>query len=274
MDKDSQLKGFMHIPIYMTTVNGDILEMEAEVYVVPGMMVPILLGEDYQQSYELSITQNVEEGTHISFGCHDHQIRAVPVERTKDFSHMRQSTYMAGQYVQHQFHRRNKAKRHHRKVKFGIQERVVRVSEDVRLRPHESKPIRVEGLLDKDREWLVQKNLLANTNDTFFTVPNVLILAANPWVPVANPTDHPRYIRKGEIISILVDPTEFFDSPKLLDELEKFQNAAEVIRMVITIQSDQADSSHEDAEEEQERMDLRPQLCLTQLSIHQINWKS
>ena len=70
-DKDSQLKGFVRIPIYMTMVDGDILETEAEAYIVPNMTIPILLGKDYQQSYELSVTRNVEEGTHISFGKHD-----------------------------------------------------------------------------------------------------------------------------------------------------------------------------------------------------------
>ena len=47
---------------------------------------------------------------------------------------------------------------------------------------------------------------------------NVLISAANPWVPVANPTDHPRYIRKGEIIGTLTDPASFFDTPKSAEE--------------------------------------------------------
>ena len=55
-DKDSQLKGFVRIPIYMTMVDGDILETEAEAYVVPNMTVPILLDKDYQQSYKLSVT--------------------------------------------------------------------------------------------------------------------------------------------------------------------------------------------------------------------------
>ena len=252
-DKNSQLKGFVRIPIFMTTVEGDVLEMEAEAYVVPGVTVPILLGEDYQQSYELSVTRNVEEGTHISFGRHDHQIRAIPVERTTDFNRMRQSTYMASQYVRRQFHRRNKAKKHRRKMKFGIQEKVVRAAEDYRLKPHQSKPIRVEGHLDEDREWLVQKNLLANANDTFFAVPNVLISAAHPWIPVANLTDHPRYIRKGEIIGTLVDPAEFFDSPSSQEEFEKLQKAAEVIRSVIAIHSNQEDPPSGDSEEEQEQ---------------------
>ena len=73
-DKDSKLKGFVRIPIFMITDDGDIIKTEAEAYVVPNMTVPILLGEDYQQSYEIGVTRNVEEGTHISFRRHDFRI--------------------------------------------------------------------------------------------------------------------------------------------------------------------------------------------------------
>jgi len=55
-DKDSKLRGFVCIPIYMVTDEGDTIEMEVEAYVIPNMTVPILLGEDYQQSYEVCIT--------------------------------------------------------------------------------------------------------------------------------------------------------------------------------------------------------------------------
>ena len=212
------------------------IETEAEAYVVPNMTVPILLGEDYQQSYEVCVTRNVEEGTHLSFLRHDYRIRAVPVEWTKDFSRLRQSAYMVGQFVHRQLHRRNKNKRHCQKVKFGLEEKTVRAAEDYHLKPHESKPIRVEGQLGEDREWLVQKNLLANANDSFFAVPNVLISAAHPWVPVANPTDHPRYIRKGEIIGSISDPGKYFDSPGSPEELQRFRDTAEKIQTVITVQ--------------------------------------
>ena len=94
----------------MVTETGDVLETEAEAYVVPNMTVPILLGEDYQQSYEVSVTQNVELGTRIGFGSHDHWIRAMPVARTQDFGRLRQSTYMVSQFIRRQFHRRNKGK--------------------------------------------------------------------------------------------------------------------------------------------------------------------
>lgn len=81
----------------------------------------------------------------------------------------------------------------------------------------------------------------------------MLISAAHPWIPVANPTDHLCYIRKGEIIGTLVDPANFFDTPKTPDELKKFQDAAEVIRTVITIQTKEEDSPKKEAEDEQEQ---------------------
>jgi len=136
-------------------------------------------------------------------------------------------------------------------VKFGLEEKTVRAAEDYRLKPHESKPIRVEGQLGEDREWLIQKNLLANTNDTFFAVPNVLISTANPWVPVANPTDHPRYIRKGEIIGSICNPSEYFDSPSSPEELKHFQETAEKIRMVIAVQMNSEDHKDQEGEEEE-----------------------
>ena len=225
---------------------------EAEAYVVPNMTVPILLGEDYQQSYEISVTRNVELGTHIGFGQHDHQVRAVPVERTNDFGRLRQSAHMVSQFVRRQFHRHNKGKRHRPKLKFGVEERTVRAAEDYKLKPHECRPIRIEGQLGEDREWLVQKNLLANANDSFFAVPNVLISAANPWVPIANPTDHPRYIRKGEIIGTLEDPAKFFDTPQSAEEAERLYAAADIIRTVISLQVQQDGDQPETVENESE----------------------
>ena len=71
MDKESTLHGFVRIPIFMMTDDRVVLESEAEAYVVPGMTVPILLGEDYQLTYELGVSRNVEEGPRIHFGKSD-----------------------------------------------------------------------------------------------------------------------------------------------------------------------------------------------------------
>ena len=257
-DKDSTLRGFVRIPIFMMTEDGVVLESEAEAYVVPGMTVPILLGEDYQLTYEIGVSRNVEEGPRIHFGKSEWRLQAQQVDRTKDFDRMRQSAYSVGRFIRSKLHRRRKNKRHRQKVKFGIEGRVVRAKENYRLRPHECKPIQVEGQLDDDKDWLVTKNLLSGADDACFAVPNTLISAANPWVPVTNPSDRPRYIRKGEIIGVLSDPSEYFDHVQTLSDWEARSKHADAIAAIIQIQVDadrgecegKAGSTHETTEKE------------------------
>ena len=245
-DKDSALRGFVRIPIFMMTDDGVILESEAEAYVVPGMTVLILLGEDYQLTYELGVSRNVEEGPRIHFGRSEWVLAVQQVDRTKDFERMRQSAYSVGRFIRSKLHRRHKNKRHRQKVKFGQEERVVRAKEDYRLRPHECKPIQVEGQLDKDKDWLVSKNLLSGADDTYFAVPNTLISSSNPWVPVTNPSDRPHYIRKGEIIGVLSDPSEDFDHVNSLSDWEERSKHATAIAAIIQIQVSADQRNHEE----------------------------
>ena len=235
-DTDSKLKGFVRIPIFMMTADGVIIESEAEAYVVPGMTVPILLGEDYQLTYEVGVTRNVEEGPRVHFGKSEYEIVARQVDQTKDFDRMRQSAYSVGRFIRNKLHCRRKNKQHRQKMKFGLEEKVVRAKEDCRLRPHECKSIQVEGQLGEDRDWLVTKNLLSGADDSYFAIPNTLISANNPWVPVSNPSDRPRFIRKGEIIGVLSDPEEYFDHVKTMADWEARTKHADAIAAIIQIQ--------------------------------------
>ena len=72
----------------MATEDGTILESEAEAYVVPGMTVPILLGEDYQLTYEIGVMRNVEEGPKVHFGRSEWELKAQQVQRTTNFERM------------------------------------------------------------------------------------------------------------------------------------------------------------------------------------------
>jgi len=123
-------------------------------------------------------------------------------------------------------------------VKFGNDERIVHAKEDYHLHLHECKPIQVEGQLGEDGDWLVSKNLLSGADETYFAVPNTLISAANPWVPVMNPSDQPWYIQKGEVIIVLLDPSEYFDHINMLSDWEEWSKHAEAITNIIQIQID------------------------------------
>lgn len=222
----------------MTTDEGVTLESEAEAYVVPGMTIPILLGEDYQLTYEIGVTGNVEEGPRVQFGKSEYKVLAKHVDRTRDFERLRQSAYSIGHFIQSKLHRRNKNKQRRLKAKFGNEEKVVWAKEDYRLWPHECKPIQVEGQLGEDRDWLVTKTLLSGMDNTYFAVPNTLISAANPWVPITNPTNRPRYIMKGEVVGTLTDPADYFNHIKMMEDWQDCSKHMDTLAVIIQIQMD------------------------------------
>ena len=100
----------IHIPIFMETMAGEIVESEVEAYIVPKMMVPILLGENYQLNYEVGLTRNVVMGTKINFAGTMHKISAMRVDRTPDFNSMRQSSLLVSKYAKAKTHQCNKTK--------------------------------------------------------------------------------------------------------------------------------------------------------------------
>ncbi|KAJ7123582.1 hypothetical protein C8R44DRAFT_563634, partial [Mycena epipterygia] len=205
--EEEGIKGYTVVPIFMMSEEGELIETEAKAYVVPGMSVPILLGEDYQMNYEIALTRNVESGSPVHFKNWEYTVRAQNVERT--------------------------LRKRRLKEKSTRERLTLRASRDYRIRPHECRSILAEGYFDDDREWLVEKSLLANANDSYFAVPNVLISSLNPWVPICNPTDQPCIIRKGEAIGSLVDPQEFFDKPRTDVRRQKFAQSAEALAQVI-----------------------------------------
>ena len=46
---------YINLTVLMITRDSKVLEFEEEAYVVPGMNVPILLGENFQVNYDVSI---------------------------------------------------------------------------------------------------------------------------------------------------------------------------------------------------------------------------
>jgi len=150
-----------------------------------------------------------------------------------------------GKFIRSKLHRRQKNKKHRLKAKFGLDQRLVHAKEDYKIQPHECKRIQVEGHFDEDGDWLVSKNLLAGANDSHFVVLNTLISASNLWVPVANPSNCPQYIRKGEVIGTLSDPNEYFDHVKTLADWEMHCKHTEAIASIIQIQMDTDNKSSE-----------------------------
>lgn len=84
-DKNASLEGYITLPVFIESEDGTIIETEVEAYVVPGISVDILLGEDYQMAHEVTVARDLEKGTQVSYRSCPYSIRATPIGRTKDF---------------------------------------------------------------------------------------------------------------------------------------------------------------------------------------------
>jgi hypothetical protein len=178
-DKGTTIKGYTKLPIIMRTMSGELIMLEAEAYVVKGMTVPILLGEDFQINYELGVIRNVETGSKIIWRNLPYEVEAEGVE---PYPGQPQVHVLATGLSTHarslskaKEHRRAKARRRRKAMRAGAEAKLVRAAQDYRIRAHECKMVAVEGNFSSDKEWLVERNLLANAEDSFFSIPNTLI---------------------------------------------------------------------------------------------------
>jgi hypothetical protein len=155
------------------------------------MSVPILLGEDYRLNYEIALTRNVETGTKLHFQGWQYTVRAQNVSRTNDLSRILFSNQIVNKHVKAKHHQTKLVREKRKSAKFREEKRTVRAAHNYKIRPHECCSVLLEGCFEEDKEWLVEKCLLANVNDSYFAVANTLISSRNPWLPISNPTDQP-----------------------------------------------------------------------------------
>lgn len=80
----AKVLGYVNLPVFVETIHGELLQLDVEAYVVSNMSVPILLGEDLHEAYNLTVSRDEEVGTTVQFGKSHHILRASGVERTSD----------------------------------------------------------------------------------------------------------------------------------------------------------------------------------------------
>jgi hypothetical protein len=236
-DKGTVIKGFTKLKILMVSMSGETIELEAEAYVVKGMSVPVLLGEDFQLNYEIGVSRNVETGTQIAFKDTPYEVEATSVEafagRSEVHALAANLTTLSKAVTKVKEHRRAKTRRRRRVLRNGVEGKTIHAAEDYCIRAHECKNVRVEGDFREDKEWMVERNLLANAEDSFFSVPNTLISARKPVIPVSNMSYQPHMIHRGEILGQLMDPQEYFNQPVTEEGRDRMLNCTALIVALI-----------------------------------------
>ncbi|KZV92316.1 hypothetical protein EXIGLDRAFT_614513, partial [Exidia glandulosa HHB12029] len=203
-NKEPRIKGYVDMPVWIKAEDGTALRFQAEMYVVPGMTVEVLLGEDFHLNYELNMLRNVEHGTRVSVGDTGFGFEAAST--TEALS--------AAEQKDHAF---------------------ARTWKDTLIPAETTVRVPVAGALQEEHEWYVERYLVPQSDETFLTVPNTLLdlrtedaerkepasIARKSYLPVSNPSKTPRLVRAGTLLGFARDPSRYLDVPGTEERLDE-----------------------------------------------------
>ncbi|KZV96414.1 hypothetical protein EXIGLDRAFT_609164, partial [Exidia glandulosa HHB12029] len=207
-NKDPSIKGYVELPIWVKAEDGTALKFLVEMYVVPGMTVEVLLGEDFHVNHELNVLRNVELGTRVSVGQTGFGFTAASTTRDKANILRRKKAHANGAIT-------------------AWQDTLIPAETTVR--------VPIAGALQPGREWYVERYLIPQSDETFLTVPNTLLdlrtedagraesdsIARKSYVAVANPSKTPRLVRAGTLLGYAKDPALYLDRPRTQEKLNE-----------------------------------------------------
>ncbi|KAI0684021.1 hypothetical protein BC835DRAFT_1252496, partial [Cytidiella melzeri] len=200
-DRDTSLEGYVHIPVFVSSPTAGTVGMMAEAYVVPGMSVPILLGEDFQRTYELTVTRKVELGTTVTLGDSGVTVKAEGIQRPSDAGRIRKSAANEASFV-----RRKPARYSSRRTR----------------RYHPT----VYGDWQESGEWFVEKQLIGSVAAPHLAIPNMLLSSASVTVPVSNLMSQPRIVKKGSSLATVEDARTELDVAGDEEQQMRMEDAA------------------------------------------------
>jgi hypothetical protein len=158
-----RILGYINLTILMITRMGKVLEFEEEAYVVPGMNVPILLGEDFQVNYDVSIHRQ-SGSVHISIDRDGtlHEIEASnALEIEKGFEVYKVEGVENGKEKV-----RSETKvSQEEEVK---EPRYVRAAQDMEIKADTSCKVSLVGNFEGRKEWMIERLTLGTKDGGFY----------------------------------------------------------------------------------------------------------
>lgn len=134
----AKVLGYIRTTLFMPRENGSFISFDLEAYVVRNMRVPLLLGEDFQTTYELGVTRYATGHCDIHIGQTGLVVKASSAQQVDLGFEIRQA-HMAQSFVHAKAARRSKW------LKPIQGDPPVVTTEDVVIQPHSVKNVRVSA---------------------------------------------------------------------------------------------------------------------------------
>jgi len=223
---NAKVLGYVRTHLFAVATDGAVISFELEAYVVRGMRVPLLLGEDFQTTYEIGLKRYASGHTEVQIGKRTIEASSAA---SVDLGFEIRQAFLSQSFVRAKTYRRAKNKVDASKQSSNPP--VVAV-EDARIAAGSVRNILVTAAFGSQEAWLVEKVVIGTDTADILAAPTTFVSRSSPYLPIANPSSRPWYIRAGDVVGYLVDPTSL-DKPSD-DDLPRYVASAEGIRAVVT----------------------------------------
>ncbi|SJL13291.1 uncharacterized protein ARMOST_16731 [Armillaria ostoyae] len=123
------------------------------------------------------------------------------------------------------------------------------VNKDLQILAHSTKQVEFVGPIIGGGDWILERNIIPNSLTTYFVVPNVLVSSDTKHVPVSNPTNVPRYLRKGDVICRIHEANQYLKQPESPEEQEMMDQVALFIKSLAKGEEEQTEEERTDNDE-------------------------
>ncbi|KAI4294111.1 hypothetical protein K525DRAFT_160833, partial [Schizophyllum commune Loenen D] len=188
----AKVLGYVRFKMFALTEAGEFVQFTVEAYVVRGMKVPILLGEDFQSAYELGVRREASGKSEVLLGKTG---KVIPASSSQDVKIGFNIQYAFSGQTYARSATRRRGQRRARRYPAGLTE--VYAKEDKILAPGSVFNVPVTGPFEGRSDWLVEKIAIGGS-DSMMSAPTTWISSDDPKIPIANPSTRPHYLRAGD----------------------------------------------------------------------------
>ena len=109
----------------------------------------------------------------------------------------------------------------------------VLASEDILIWPYSVQNVAVSAAFEGRKNWIVEKIIIGTDDQNIMAAPTTWIMVSCPYIPIANTSPHPQYVRTGKVVGYLLDLETTLDKPKDEDHYNKMTASTEAFKKTI-----------------------------------------
>ena len=204
-----KILGYINLLIFIMMEDGRVLEFIEEAYMIPGMNVPVLLGEDFQVNYEVSV-HCTAQGMHLTIQQPGElfSLKAYSTPPVKKGFQVQpgfppgirdQEAYLAGSRSQK------------KPTLSQLRDCFTCAARDMKIWPGHIARIPFYRAVEACSHWFVERLTIQTKDGCFLAAPSLLVNSSHLILDVANTSLSWKWICKGDVLGILHDPNKYLD---------------------------------------------------------------